>query len=684
MAEALSIDDKMKPRISEVDEELYRLPPPLKEQENKNSQQKAERYRELNEDLFKIQRLVETLELVSDLKDPDVEKKLVTCNELQEMKKMELEHIQLTADEDFKNNITIEGQGIIQENNEPFQKDNIEQDYLQKKGKTVTETKNMQNIKNWENIVSDLTNDEIEVLRDEIQEGLERAMKANVEKAKRGRAATRPKIQLNTIRNDREKIGSRISRDRGSFSSRDTSSDWIDEYNKKYTKQKQMLDKNMESPQTSTPRKNRSNSLISVRQYSKQNIPRKESSVITPIKTDDLAYSLANAMKSVGMGGSRNVPEPEPFQLGTGQKINKFFKIFERYCEHQYSNDKSDWIKVLGKYLQGEIKSVYEAVKIAKDDYQRIKARILDYYQMNKEKIDTDRKSQFEQAKMKPGELIGIYALRLESLAEKAYPNVPVENNKDLRKKFIKTVPEYFANQLYAHNTVTKGCTGRDLLWDDIVKLATLSQSEIENIQTGTAYEMYYGNEIKSKEPTHGVNSQMTEYKNTKINNKKSNYLFQEPKGNNRMFNKKRYNAKYEINNNYNNVKQNEYNGNSNINSKQGHVNTDQVKNGFQNRQRYFNSTNKVAETCNYCKKLNHQEKDCRIKHRLCFKCGGTNHISRHCTQRNNKGFSNSYNQYTTNRQTNTQTTPNLGWKTTYVEPTPEGGLTPLNPYAST
>ena len=56
---------------------------------------------------------------------------------------------------------------------------------------------------------------------------------------------------------------------------------------------------------------------------------------------------------------------------------------------------------------------------------------------------------------MKPGELIGIYALKLESLAEKTYPNILTENNKGLRKKFIKTVLEHFANQLYAHKTVT-------------------------------------------------------------------------------------------------------------------------------------------------------------------------------------------------------------------------------------
>ena len=71
-----------------------------------------------------------------------------------------------------------------------------------------------------------MTNEEIEVIRDEIQEGLERAMKANVEKAKRGRITTRSKTKPNTIRNDRERLSPirpRIPRD--SISSRDTSSD---------------------------------------------------------------------------------------------------------------------------------------------------------------------------------------------------------------------------------------------------------------------------------------------------------------------------------------------------------------------------------------------------------------------------------------------------------------------------
>ena len=50
---------------------------------------------------------------------------------------------------------------------------------------------------------------------------------------------------------------------------------------------------------------------------------------------------------------------------------------------------------------------------------------------MTKIRLDTGVKTQFEQARIKPGESIGIYAMRLEALAEKAYPDIPVEQNKD-------------------------------------------------------------------------------------------------------------------------------------------------------------------------------------------------------------------------------------------------------------
>ena len=91
----------------------------------------------------------------------------------------------------------------------------------------------MENVQKWEDVVSDLTNGKIGVIQAEIQEGLERAMKANMEKAKRGRVSTRPNIQLSTIRRDRERI-SPIRTRRSRYRDLTSSSDWIDEYNRKY------------------------------------------------------------------------------------------------------------------------------------------------------------------------------------------------------------------------------------------------------------------------------------------------------------------------------------------------------------------------------------------------------------------------------------------------------------------
>ena len=83
-------------------------------------------------------------------------------------------------------------------------------------------------------------------------------------------------------------------------------------------------------------------------------------------------------MKTVGIGDSYAVTEPEPFQVGSDQKINKFFKSFEKFCENKYSRDQDDWIKVLGRYLQGEIKLVYEAVRISKEDYLSLKSKLME------------------------------------------------------------------------------------------------------------------------------------------------------------------------------------------------------------------------------------------------------------------------------------------------------------------
>ena len=594
----------------------------------------------------------------------------------------------------------------------------------------------MKKVNKWKELANTLTVEEMELMQAEMYEGLELAKKESIKT--RGRLATRPKAPLNTIRKDRERVNkySPIS-DREEYRFRTTkgkdytedsqTSDWMDEY---YVRKNQRKMKTkIESPKMSTPQK-RENTYVSpnipsppaYRKINRPNLSSGRSPTTSRtgsnnnIPTDGLAYSLANAMKTVGIGDSYTVPEPEPFKIGTGQKMHKFFNSFEKYCENKYSRDQDDWIKVLGKYLQGEIKSVYEAVKISKEDYLSLKSKLLEWYQMTRVRTDTGFRAQFEHAQMKPGESIGIYAVRLEALAEKAYPEVSIERNRDLRKKFIKTVPDYFVKKLFAHNTVIKRCTGRDLPWSDVVQLATLGEDYTQEIET--AYETYYNDNISlenHRQPKiiYKVNSQLTNNENTNIaNNNRSNFMFRESKEN--KINTYRRNFDQTDYNNNNNNNGNKYNNRGkNINNINGtrrysrNVSNTRDNNYVNNssnngpRNCKFNqntnkhqSTNSQMSRCNYCNKVGHNENNCRIKLGLCLKCGGMNHFAKHCHLNTRQSFNNynSHNHYSNMTNDNNlsekgiQTIPNTNdvrWETENINPTPEGGLTPLNMNAS-
>ena len=139
MAEALQVNKEkdLEQETTKMEEEQYRLPPPLKDQ---NFHQ-IERKKELNEAFYKTQRVLETLESLSDLKDPEVEFKLAKCIEQQAMIRLELEQELLTAEEDLINK--------EDNNNKPLQEKNNEQDAVQEEIKTITKSKDIQNIKKY-------------------------------------------------------------------------------------------------------------------------------------------------------------------------------------------------------------------------------------------------------------------------------------------------------------------------------------------------------------------------------------------------------------------------------------------------------------------------------------------------------------------------------------------------------
>lgn len=171
-----------------------------------------------------------------------------------------------------------------------------------------------------------------------------------------------------------------------------------------------------------------------------------------------------------------NVPEPEAYDISSGKSFVKFIEKFERYCESKYSCYMDDWIEVLGKYLQGEMKNIYRSACEGERPYPYIKNRLTQWYTWKKNNMDFDKRSQFLEAEMNNGESIFSYAYRLENLAYAAYPNIDIEKNRELRKKFMRTAPSSFVVKVKEQNWLGVQAGRPNLSWEDIKILASFGE----------------------------------------------------------------------------------------------------------------------------------------------------------------------------------------------------------------
>lgn len=117
------------------------------------------------------------------------------------------------------------------------------------------------------------------------------------------------------------------------------------------------------------------------------------------------------------------VPPPLPFDPKYCSDLNHFFNQFEKYCDSVYPKARSEWARVLDRFLTGEAKAVYDSVDGGRKDYDFVKEKLVDIFLSKPDNVD-ERVNKFFAALRMPVEGIKIYALRLEELVKNAFPNV--------------------------------------------------------------------------------------------------------------------------------------------------------------------------------------------------------------------------------------------------------------------
>ena len=179
----------------------------------------------------------------------------------------------------------------------------------------------------------------------------------------------------------------------------------------------------------------------------------------------------------------REVPRISRFRLAGAQDIVEFFKEYERYCLEKLGENKKIWVKELGEFLDDRLEGVYRAiVGVGEPRYEVVKERVIAHVRRIKGGVKYRKRNYFEEARMEKGEKLETYAHRLESLARKKYGDENINENKELMRKFLATVPSSVRETVNAKRKDTKKWHNKRLMWWDILEM--IEDREIDDTRS--------------------------------------------------------------------------------------------------------------------------------------------------------------------------------------------------------
>ena len=179
---------------------------------------------------------------------------------------------------------------------------------------------------------------------------------------------------------------------------------------------------------------------------------------------------------------SRTVPRPEIFNINSAQSLTSFFRNFEEYCDRKYNCGRNGWIPELGRSLEGEAFSVFEALRSPTDSYDVVKSKLFKWYDESKSLRKLSKATLFKNSEKKVEESLYVYGARLEKIFKSAFPRKCVETSHTLRQKYLDTVPSDFAQQIEMSMALAT-VNGNALTWSQILRIAAIRDNSCVALQ---------------------------------------------------------------------------------------------------------------------------------------------------------------------------------------------------------
>ena len=281
----------------------------------------------------------------------------------------------------------------------------------------------------------------------------------------------------------------------------------------------------------------------------------------------------------------REVVEPGVFDGRDGSSMKEFLREYEAYFNDKYDGNERQQAKKLGDFLRGPCRSAYEAMDGSKLKYSLLKYRLLEWFKGERQSQRSRSEAEFEKAKMMPNDTYGIFALRLERLAEKAFPKSVKEQERQLCRKFRREVPAPFG-RILTDGERNLSLLGRKpkLTWSAILQMAS-SEDRIARDQPVIPVEDVAADVWVSRPASREILHQSAN---------------RPPSGRPRRDNSAAYPVK-------------------------------EVLSKHRSPPRFGRPTRATLLNCNWCGKRGHSELGCWIKLGLCTICGARDHARDSC-----------------------------------------------------
>ena len=203
-----------------------------------------------------------------------------------------------------------------------------------------------------------------------------------------------------------------------------------------------------------------------------------------PITTGSEREPLQHQPVATGTAPEAHQPGPVPvlhllqhthslpsFALGGAVSLHEYLQRFEEHCQTAYAGSLDHALPLLKTLLTGEVADIFNACGGTETPYARLKLRMLRWVERQDASGHQTPKQRFDGCKRVQNESLPLFALRLSSLFEDAYPAADVQTSKLLRDRLLDNLTPQAADHLKKQERYNKEIHGITLKWDNFITI---------------------------------------------------------------------------------------------------------------------------------------------------------------------------------------------------------------------